>query len=436
MITAWPADVPADALCDAAQRWGAPLYVYDLDAVAAQAKALRQALSPEIQIFYALKANPNLAICALLQSLGFAADVSSEGELAVALAAGMRPKDIIFTGPAKCDRMLASLAAHRPSWVVVESLNEAERLNRALTGSLPQDILLRVSLPVAFDPDDGIGVAPPGSRFGVDSADLVEVASICDKLENLRLRGLQSYAYSNRLQPAALIHHAQSLANEFRKLCELGFSLDTLDIGGGLGVPYGPDDQRLDLTEFGRLLKDVERHFAKSVALANENSRLEPRLLMEIGRYLVAEAGWYVVQVLDVRNKPGRSWAITDGGLHNLFRQSNARANNAAFLLSDGSGRPRATTRITGCLPTPQDVLVENFDGPALQVGDLIVFPTCGAYAYHHALAGFGLHPRPPEIGLAQDKLSLLRRRGDPAADLRDQCAGAATDPFTQPKAS
>ncbi|MCY1451624.1 L-glutamyl-[BtrI acyl-carrier protein] decarboxylase [compost metagenome] len=144
------------------------------------------------------------------------------------------------------------------------------------------------------------------------------------------------------------------------------------------------------------------------------------RLLLEVGRYLVAESGCYLTRVLDVRESRGRTWVIVDGGIHNLLRGYNGKANRLLRLVG-GAGRPLCRVNVAGCLPTPQDVLVEDLALPLPEPGDLLALPNCGAYTLHHSLLYFGLHPTPAEVALEGGDAWLLRRRGDAEGMLEGQ---------------
>ncbi|WP_137822087.1 hypothetical protein [Pseudomonas sp. D(2018)] len=402
------------ALVRAAERFATPLFTYDLARIRRQAMNLLAALPPGAALHYAFKANPSLGICRTLQEAGLGADISSEGELVTALAAGFPPERLLFTGPAKSAPVLERLGAARPALVVIESLEEARRLNDlARRLGYRQDVLLRVHPPAEVLEEaarDGIPVAEASSKFGMDDARLFEGVAGLGGLDDLHLRGLQCYVASNVLQPGRLLRPANWLLGRLEALRRQGHDhLDCLDIGGGLGVPYAGDEPAFDLPGFSRGLREL---------LADAS--MPVRLLLEVGRYLVAESGCYLTRVLDVRESRGRTWVIVDGGIHNLLRGYNGKANRLLRLMG-GQGRPLQRVSIAGCLPTPQDVLVEDLELPSPVPGDLLVLPNCGAYAYHHSLLQFGLHPAPAEVALDEQGGWLLRRRGRAEAVLEDQ---------------
>lgn len=408
-------DHPADtALARAAERFGTPLFTYDLARIRQQATKLLAALPACAMAHYAFKANPSLGICRLLREAGLGADISSEGELVTALAAGYPPERLLFTGPAKYPALLERLGAARPALVVLESLTEAHRLD-ALARRLGyrQDVLLRLHPPAALLEEaarDGIQVAETSSKFGVGAGHLVEALPALDALPGLRLRGLHCYVASNVLDADRLLRPAQWLLGLLETLRREGRpSLDCLDIGGGLGVPYASDEAAFDLDHFAQGLRDLQ---------ASASTPL--RLLLEVGRYLVAESGCYLTRVLDVRESRGRTWVIVDGGIHNLLRGYNGKANRLLRLVG-GKGRPLRQVSVAGCLPTPQDVLVEDLMLPRPEPGDLLALPNCGAYALHHSLLHFGLHPTPAEVALEAGDAWLLRQRGDAERVLEGQ---------------
>ncbi|MCY1335965.1 L-glutamyl-[BtrI acyl-carrier protein] decarboxylase [compost metagenome] len=400
-------DHPADtALARAAERFGTPLFTYDLARIRQQAANLLGALPAGAVAHYAFKANPSLGICRLLRDAGLGADISSEGELVTALAAGFAPERLLLTGPAKYPALLERLGAARPALVVLESLTEARRLDAmARRHGYRQDVLLRLHPPMALletAAGEGIQVAETSSKFGLDADHLAEALPALDALPGLRLRGLHCYVASNVLDADRLLHPAGWLLERLEALRREGRpDLDCLDIGGGLGVPYAEDETAFDLARFAQGLRDLQAGASTPV-----------RLLLEVGRYLVAESGCYLTRVLDVRESRGRTWVIVDGGIHNLLRGYNGKANRLLRLVG-GDGRPLCRVSVAGCLPTPQDVLVEDLPLPLPAPGDLLALPNCGAYALHHSLLHFGLHPMPAEVALEAGDAWLLRQRGN-----------------------
>ncbi|MBT8767430.1 diaminopimelate decarboxylase family protein [Metapseudomonas boanensis] len=408
-------DHPTDATLTAvAERFGTPLFTYDLARIRHQATNLLNALPPGATLHYAFKANPSLGICRLLREAGLGADISSEGELVTALAAGFTPDQLLFTGPAKHPALLERLCAHRPGLIVLESLIEARRLDAiALHLGYCQDVLLRVHPPAALLEEaarDGIQVAQASSKFGIDDAHLAEALPSLQAMPGLRLRGLQCYVASNVLDPTQLLRPASWLLGRLETLRRAGHrDLDSLDIGGGLGVPYAQDEPALDLKRFTEGLHQLQA-----------SAGITLRLVLEVGRYLVAESGCYLTRVLDVRESRGRTWVIVDGGIHNLLRGYNGKANRLLRLVG-ATGRREHQVCVAGCLPTPQDVLVEDLALPMPEPGDLLALPNCGAYAYHHSLLSFGLHPAPAEVALEAGDAWLLRQRGHSEAVLAGQ---------------
>ena len=164
-----------------------------------------------------------------------------------------------------------------------------------------------------------------------------------------------------------------------------------------MGIPYEVGAQPFDLARFAAGLRGL---------IAARPART--RWIAEIGRWLVADAGWYVSRVLDVRQSRGERWVVLDGGIHHLHRTALAHANRAMTVL-DAAGRPRQRVNVAGCLATPADVLAYAIALPEPRCGDLIVIPRCGAYGFSHSMMGFGLHPLPAELVFDGTRIEQLQ---------------------------
>jgi diaminopimelate decarboxylase len=237
-----------------ADRFGTPLYVYDLGVIGRQVAALRAELPDRVDLAYAVKANPALAIIAYLGTLGLGADVASGGELATALRAGIPADRIVVTGPGKRDDELRAAVRAGIRAVTVESLGELGRLERvARNEDRRQPVLLRAAVTegarlerVRLVGDDGAG------KFGMDAADLMDAARLAARSEHLELLGLHAFGASNVLDASALVAHAATTAHAARELARLsGITVRIVDAGGGLGIPYEPHEESLDLVRVG-----------------------------------------------------------------------------------------------------------------------------------------------------------------------------------------
>lgn len=395
---------------DLAERFGTPLYVYDLDVVDRQVAALRAALPDRAELAYAVKANPALALVAHLGSLGLGADVASGGELATALRAGIPPGRIVMTGPGKRDVELEAAVRVGIRAVTVESLGELARLERiGHDARRRQAVMLRAAVSedarlerVRLVGDDGAG------KFGMDAADLVDAARLAARSPTLELVGLHAFGASNVLEAGALVAHVAATAAAARELADIaGVPLRIVDVGGGLGIPYEPHEEGLDLVGLRRGLASVVSGWSDEPSLAGA------RLLLEPGRFLVGPAGAYLARVVDTKTVDGNAVVILDGGIHHLLRPALVGQEHRVRSLDAARHRPVPVT-VAGPLCSGLDVLAHGAVMPPPEVGDLVAVLDVGAYGFTESMLLFLSHPVPAEVVVRRGAAALIRPRLDP----------------------
>ena len=355
-------------------------YVYDTAALRSRAEAVRAAF-PQTTILYAMKANSRKEVVETLSRSCDGLEVASGGELAMAVAAGA--SRIVFGGPAKTDAELAAALA-AGAQVNVESAHELRRLSRAaLSAGVTAQICIRVNR---------AGPALPGSHtmtgtatpFGVDEAQLPEVLALARSLPAVDVAGFHLHAVSNNLDATA---HAAFIADALTWASRQDVDLRIVNVGGGLGVDYR-SDTTIDLPT-------LRAHLPSPPAGVE--------LIIEPGRLLAADAGWYAAEVLDLKHTHGRTFAVLRGGTHH-FRLPAAWGYSHPFtVLSTDSWpydwpRPAITDTdvdVVGELCTPRDVLSRGEHVDHLRVGDLLVFARTGAYAWDISHHDFLRHPPP-----------------------------------------
>jgi diaminopimelate decarboxylase len=400
-----------------AERFGTPLYVYDLDVIDRQVAALRAALPLNGELAYAVKANPALAVVAHLGGLGLGADVASGGELATALRAGIPAGRIVMTGPGKRDAELRAAVEAGGTGiraVTVESLGELARLEAiARDVGRRQPVMLRAAVSesarlerVRLVGDDGAG------KFGMDAADLVDGARFAERSPHLELLGLHAFGASNVLDASALVAHIAATGRAARELARVtDTTVRIVDAGGGLGIPYETHEGSLDLLTLGRGLTTVAEAWAADDRLA------EARLLLEPGRFLVGPAGAYLARVVDVKTVDGTTVAVLDGGVHHVLRPALVGQEHRVRLCSQGgsggSGRTVPVT-VAGPLCSGLDVLAVGAVMAVPRVGDLLAVLDVGAYGFTESMPYFLSHPIPAEVLVRDGAAALIRPRLDP----------------------
>ena len=393
-----------------AERFGTPLYVYDLDVIDAQVDALRAALPTGADLAYAVKANPALAVVAHLGRRGLGADVASGGELATALRAGIAPGQIVMTGPGKRDVELASAVRVGIRAITVESPGELVRLEAiARSSRARQAVMLRASAvgdarleSVRLVGDGGAG------KFGMGAVDLADAARFASRSPHLDLLGLHAFGASNVLDAAALVAHVAATGRLARELAALaGAPVRLVDAGGGLGIPYADDESSLDLVAFQRGLSEVVAAWSADPMLA------DARLLLEPGRFFVGAAGAYLARVVDTKTVGGNDIAILDGGVHHVLRPALVGQEHRVQPLRPSAGRVGLVT-IAGPLCSGLDVLATGVLMRAPVVGDLLAVLDVGAYGFTESMPFFLSHPMPAEVVVRGGRAALIRPRLDP----------------------
>ncbi|MGC9666184.1 type III PLP-dependent enzyme [Planosporangium sp. 12N6] len=360
-------------------------YVYDTGVLARTTTAVRAALPAGARLLYAVKANGHPDVVAALLPAVDGLEVASGGELDLAVTAGA--STIAFGGPAKTDAELAAAVASG-TLVHVESLLELSRL-AAVAGGTPVRIALRVNR---------AGAGPAGSHrmtgvptpFGIDEAALGEAVALTKALPALRLVGFHLHAVSNNLDAAAhAAYVADALDWSTRAARRFGVDLTYVNVGGGFGVDY-TGDRRFDLD-------------ALRAGLAAVTVPAGVTLVFEPGRFLVAAAGWYAAEVIDLKRTHGRWFAVLRGGTHHFRLPAAWGYSHPAAVVPVEEwpypfDRPEVAGRavdVVGELCTPRDVLARDLPVDRLRVGDLLVFGNAGGYGWDISHHDFLRHPYP-----------------------------------------
>ncbi|HEV2599235.1 pyridoxal-dependent decarboxylase, exosortase A system-associated [Sphingopyxis sp.] len=373
----------AEALVDAAG--DTPLFVYDSAMLTARVAEWRAAMPAEVQLHYAMKANPYAPLLAFMARLVDGFDVASGGELKAALASGMPAGDISFAGPGKRDRELeATITAG--ATLNLESAGEAER---AL--SIAEHLGIAPSLAVRVNPDfdlkgSGMKMGGGAKPFGVDAE---EVPALVRRLIDAGAdwQGFHIFAGSQALDATAIADtQAQTVELAARLANRIGAPPPLVNLGGGMGVPYFPGDTPVDVQAVGAAL--AETLAARDPILAKSH------FAMELGRWLVAEAGVYLTRIVDRKTSHGETFLVTDGGLHHQLAASGnfgtvIRRNYPIAVAGRFGAEATETVSVVGCLCTPLDRLGDQVALPHADVGDLIAIFQAGAYGASASPAAF-----------------------------------------------
>ncbi|MBA2920026.1 pyridoxal-dependent decarboxylase, exosortase A system-associated [Sphingomonas sp. MAH-20] len=370
-----------------------PLFVYDIAMVEARIARFRTAF-PSIDLHYALKANPFAALVHRIVPLVDGIDVASGGEARAATEAGMAGFCVSFAGPGKRDAEL-EFAIHQGITINLESENEAAR---AL--AVGARIGVRPRLAVRVNPEfelrgSGMRMGGGAKPFGVDAA---RVPALARRIvaEGAEFRGFHIFAGSQSLDADAIVEaQTATVALAARLAEEAGAAPPRLNLGGGFGIPYFAGDSPLDIERIGAALE--ARYRDRPAALA------DTRFCLELGRWLVGEAGVYLTRVVDRKESGGQIFLIVDGGLHHQLAASGnfgavVRRNYPIAVADRFGAESEEVANVCGCLCTPLDRLGDQVAVPRAQVGDLIAIFLAGAYGASASPSAFLGHGPAQEV--------------------------------------
>ncbi len=383
-------------LTQLAERVGStPFFAYDRSLLDERVRYLRRSLPESVALHYAIKANPMPAVVQHLAALVDGFDVASALELKTALDTTTPPARISFAGPGKTDAELSQAVA---AGIVIEIESAGELMRVARTAERQGR---RPRLAIRVNPDfevkgSGMRMGGGAQQFGVDAeqvpALLHQLAStgvdfvgfhIFSGSQNLRGDLLQDLQEKTIKLALSLARHAPS-------------AIRHLNIGGGFGIPYFPADRPLSLAPIGEnLARLIERDLKPNLP--------EAQLIIELGRYIVGEAGIYVTRIIDRKESRGQVFLITDGGLHHQLAASGnfgqvIRRNYPIAIGNRMDAPPSEVANVVGCLCTPLDLLGDKVALPHAEIGDLIVIFQSGAYGLTASPTAFLGHPTPLEV--------------------------------------
>ena len=383
------------ALTRLAQRVGTtPFYAYDRQKITERIALLRQHLPPDILLHYAMKANPMPAVVQHLAGLVDGIDVASVGEMKIALDTILPPDSISFAGPGKKEHELRSAIA---AGVVlnVESGQEME-----LIAQLGEHLGVVPNVAIRVNPDfelksSGMKMSGGSKPFGVDAECVPDLLIRLRKL-GLSFVGFHIFSGSQNLNAAAIQEaHAKTFQLGIRLAEYAPSPVRLLNIGGGFGVPYFPGDRTLNLSAIGENLQHLMPEVKRQLP--------DTRIAIELGRYMVAEAGIYVCRVLERKLSRGQIFLVTDGGLHHHLAASGnfgqvIRKNYPVIIGNKVQGTEKEIVSVVGPLCTPLDILADQMQMAKASVGDLVVVLQSGAYGLTASPTAFLNHPMPLEV--------------------------------------
>jgi diaminopimelate decarboxylase len=388
------------------ERYGSPLYVYDLDEAERQAKALFELLPKGAQVLYSVKANPLPELCAALGTAGCRVEIASLLELEVVREAGFAPDQIMCSGPGKTASLVREMLLAGVTHFSCDSWYDLERLAGVASATKkPANALLR--LQVSGAPTGSVGVGALQSHFGADPTELLNggVARV-GALRGAELAGIHIYS-------GGQIQSADKLAGTFEyaihlveEIAQAGVSLRVLDLGGGFPWPFGTSDAALDISGLQEKLQRVN---------AQRKLTADAELWFESGRYLVASCGTLLSTVLDVKvANGGKTYVILDTGMIHLGGMAGLgriyRAVASIESLAERDGALLESVDVVGPTDYALDYVTRDASVPPLKPGDAVAIPNVGAYGLTTSLVAFAGHQPPTEICCRGDSVVVAYR--------------------------
>ncbi|MGB9745360.1 MAG: diaminopimelate decarboxylase [Bacteroidales bacterium] len=383
--------IPATELC---KKYGTPLFVYDTSIMERQYNALTEAFKTcPLRIHYACKALSNLNVLRFFSRLGAGLDAVSLQEVELGIMAGFAPQDIMFTPNGVSFDEIKS-AVEKGVRVNIDNLSILEQFGDAYGSNVPVGI--RINPHIMAGGHDKISTGHIDSKFGISVHQIAHVHRIVDAY-SIRIHGIHMHTGSDILDPDVFMRGAEILLETARQFPDLEY----IDFGSGFKVPYKPDDYYTDIQSFGHVLSRRFRQFSKEYG-----RKLE--LIFEPGKFLVSEAGFFLVKVNVIKQTTSTVFAGVDSGFNHLIRPMFYDAYHHILNISRPQKKPRLYTVVGYICET--DTFAWNRRIPEIHEGDILCFLNAGAYCYSMS-SNYNSRLRPAEVLLYQGKDYLITRR-------------------------
>jgi diaminopimelate decarboxylase len=380
-----------------AQRFGTPLYVYDLEVVEENYRRLVGSFPyRDLEVLYSCKANNNVDVLRTLRDLGAGLDAVSPWEVLLGVRLGFPKERILFTGSSVSDEEMR-FVRELGTLVNVDSLSQLRRYGRMYPGT---EVSIRVNPGIGAG-HHGYAVTGGVTKFGVYLDQLGRALDIVREY-NLRVVGLHTHIGSGILDPEPYLRAVEVLLDVARRFSSLEF----IDAGGGFGVPYRPGERPLDIAYLGSRVSEMVEEFSRRYG--------HVRLRVEPGRYLVATAGVLLVRVVDVKEVEvggtRRVFVGVDSGMNHLIRPALYGAYHEVVAATKADRPRELVADVVGNVCESGDVLATGVSLPRVEEGDVLAIMNAGAYGYTMS-SNYNMRPRPAEVVVRGGEVRLSRRR-------------------------
>lgn len=400
-----------DMLKKLMHKYDGSFYLYDEEVIARQVSALKNNF-PSFEFLYSVKTNPFSPIVNFIASNGFGADAASAEEVSIGRKAGLPYEKVLYSTPGKTRRDIEKTIEE--AVIIADSYNELHLINEvARHKGMHVKAGLRINAGFSMDGGD----KGTSSKFGVDEHTLEEHARFLNGLSNVKITGIHIHLKSQVLDHSKLAGYYQKLF-ELALYCKerIGLQIEFINFGGGLGVAYSfKNDSPLDVVKLGEECEALAKSFKE---------KLNARLLIETGRFVICEAGVYVTRIADIKESMGTKYIIVEKGLNGFLRPSVAEL---VASYAEGSTMPKASeplftakdafdftipegdenniemVSIVGSLCTAADIMVKDAHLPKARIGDMVVVSKAGSYSYSLSPVLFASHDLPFQFYLKRD---------------------------------
>ncbi|MBL8600913.1 MAG: diaminopimelate decarboxylase [Myxococcales bacterium] len=375
-----------------AERYGTPFYGYSARVLRNRCRALRRAF-PGALIQYAMKANSNPALLRMIRGQKLGVDTVSAWEVQLARECGFRPRAIVYSGSNPSVEELR--AVHRAGAMVnLDALSALHRYGKLFRGA---PVSLRLNLEIGGGHHPHVVTAGPDSKFGLSPEELPEARAIAARY-GLKVIGLHQHIGSGVFELALWLEAMDALL----EIAAAIPGIERIDAGGGFGVPYRPEEQAIELGDWGRAV-------TARMAAFNAQRTKKARLVLEPGRFVVCEAGVLVARVTTVKRTRDRVFVGVDSGMHHLIRPALYQSWHPIDFYPHRTGTPERVF-VVGPICESGDVIAEERMMPVPEEGDLLVVGNAGAYGYAMA-SHYNLRARPAEVLVDGDRAREVRKR-------------------------
>ncbi len=388
------------ALAQLAEEIGTPFYCYSAQTLRHHYQVFSQSVGEKAKICFAVKSNSNLAVLKILAAEGCGADVVSEGEIRLALAAGIAPENIVFSGVGKTKREMEFALEQNIFQFNLESLPELEALS-ATAQKLGKEarIVFRVNPDVDAGTHAKISTGKKENKFGVSMEDAPNYYARAAQLPNIRVQGISVHIGSQLTSLEPFRHAFERVKKLALSLRAAGHKIDVLDLGGGLGIPYKHGQLPPSPAEYGQIVQETM-------------GDMDCSLVFEPGRLIAGNAGVLVTKVIYIKqaSNDDKKFVIVDAAMNDLIRPSLYDAWHDIVPVKEMPTSSYEIADVVGPVCETGDTFAADRDVPPVQADDLLVFRSAGAYG---AVMGSTYNARPlaPEILVDGDKYAVVRKR-------------------------